>query len=360
MYKGLDWKKGCCWLLIAIGSLSISPILFAAADSEKFGVGFDRLELPDPMGGTMNISVWYPTKEESGTIGLGPFEFPGTWNAEPAEEIAGLVVVSHGTGGSDLGHRNLGVALAQKGIVAVAPLFPRNNFRDNSGIGQRVVWEGRPLQLASTIHYLQSESVFKNTLGSKPVSLFGFSLGGYTVISLLTGGHDLEYFVSHCEQQASADPVCSFDGLNIAAEMKVIFDQQYQSPLQSISSFNVCSSVLADPMMAPISDSLLKQYPDIPTLVYLPTNENQLAAKFHGDRLGQLNENDLRKEKVTFKVVEDAQHFSFLAPFPAALASSLPAELVSDHIDFNRTAFQQIFAEEVSAYFANTLADCLH
>ncbi len=359
MYKGMDWKVVRWLLSIAIGTLCVPPILFADSDSETFGVGFERIELSDPMGGTMKASVWYPTKEQSGTIGLGPFEFPGTWNAEPAEEITGLVVVSHGTGGSDLGHRNLGVALAQGGMIAVAPLFPRNNFRDNSGIGQRVVWEGRPLQLASIIRYLQSESSFKASLEGKPLGLFGFSLGGYTVISMLTGGHDLAHYSSHCKQHVDSDPVCSFDGLNIAAEMKEILDQQYQSPLQSISSPRVCSSILADPMMAPISDALLNQYPDIPTLLYLPTNQNQLASQFHGDRFRQLNDNDSRSEKVVFNVVENAQHFSFLAPFPPALVNSLPAELVTDHSDFDRSDFQRKFATEVSEYFAKTLAECL-
>jgi len=337
--------------------LCFSPTLVAASDTRIWGVGFDRIELIDPMGGKMKASVWYPSEEQSGTIELGPFTFPGTWNAEPAKVIAGWVVLSHGTGGSDLGHRNLGVALAQAGIVAIAPLYPRNNFRDNSGLGHRIVWEGRPQQLNALLHHFSVESNFSSILENNPLGLFGFSLGGYTVISLLTGGHDLDWFIKHCTEHLESDPVCKFGGKDIRQAMQIVLEEEYQTPLLELVSPSVCASVLADPMMAPVSDLLLNNYPDISTLLYLPSVENQISAVHHGERFQQFSTRSGRQKSVEFRFVENAQHFSFLAPFPPQLAASLPL-LANDPPGFDRAKFQKRFAVEIVEFFASEFSKC--
>ena len=76
----------------------------ANASERVFGVGYSRLSTADPIGGQMQYSLWYPTEVSDGVVRVGPFEFPGTWDAEPATGQFGLVILSHGSGGSDLGH----------------------------------------------------------------------------------------------------------------------------------------------------------------------------------------------------------------------------------------------------------------
>ena len=89
------------------------------------GVGFSSIVMRDPMGGEMRVSLWYPVNRAGGTVRIGSFTFPATRDAEPAKGRRGLVVISHGTMGSDLGHRNIAIELANAGfIVAAAPLHP--------------------------------------------------------------------------------------------------------------------------------------------------------------------------------------------------------------------------------------------
>ena len=109
------------------------------------GVGFSRIVIGDPMGGAMLVSLWYPTRKLSGEIEIGPFTFQATRDAEPTEGRHGLVVLSHGSVGSDLGRRNLGIALARAGLIAAAPLHPRDNYRDSSGALARRPLGKRPM-----------------------------------------------------------------------------------------------------------------------------------------------------------------------------------------------------------------------
>ena len=58
----------------------------ASASEREYAVGYSRLSTADPMGGQMQYSLWYPTEVPEGIVRLGPFEFSGTWDAEPAIE----------------------------------------------------------------------------------------------------------------------------------------------------------------------------------------------------------------------------------------------------------------------------------
>ncbi|MEE8500352.1 MAG: hypothetical protein V3S27_07230, partial [Kiloniellales bacterium] len=133
----------------------VMPInLNAKASEREFGVGYSGLSTADPMGGQMQVSLWYPTKVPNSVVKSGLFEFPGTRDAEPATGPFGLVILSHGSGGSDLGHRDTAIALAQAGFIAAAPLHPRNNFRDDIGDDRRIVLDGRPRQFSAVIDAL--------------------------------------------------------------------------------------------------------------------------------------------------------------------------------------------------------------
>ncbi len=89
-----------------------------------FGVGYARLSTADPMGGQMQVSLWYPTTVPDSVVSLGPYEFPGTQDAEPAAGQFGLVILSHGSGGSDLGHWDTAIALAKAGFIAMSKTMP--------------------------------------------------------------------------------------------------------------------------------------------------------------------------------------------------------------------------------------------
>ena len=329
----------------------------ANASEQEFGVGFSRLSTADPMGGQMQYSLWYPTKVPNRVVRLGPFEFPGTPDAEPAAGQFGLVVLSHGTGGSDLGHRDTAVALAKAGIIAAAPLHPRDNFRDTSGFGQRVVWEGRPRQFSAIIDGLLKHRKWSTRIDVERIGAFGLSLGGYTVLAVLGAQPQLSEVTNHCRRHFDDDPFCNVGG-PLDETARKARAQEYAGPPLSFHDERVCAAVIADPVAVLFSDTTLKTIPPVRLLFYRPENETVLNARFHVSRVIRK-----LKQRGDFPdpqeiVVPKANHYSFIAPFPEAVAQGIP-EIASDAEGFDRAAFHDEMNGTIVTFFKQALSDCV-
>jgi predicted dienelactone hydrolase len=110
----------------------ITAVIASSAIAESWNAGWRQIAIRDPQtGGEMPVMLWYPTTAPAPDTAFGPFIMPVAREAAVAPGRYGLVVLSHGSGGSLYNHRNIAVALAQRGYVAAAPLHPRDNARDH-------------------------------------------------------------------------------------------------------------------------------------------------------------------------------------------------------------------------------------
>ncbi len=326
----------------------------ANASERIFSVGYSRLSTADPMGGQMQYSLWYPTEVSDGVVRVGPFEFPGTWDAEPATGQFGLVILSHGSGGSDLGHWDTAIALAKAGFIAAAPLHPRNNFHDDIHDDQRIVLDGRPLQLSAVIDALLAQGAWSSRIDSKKIAAFGFSAGGYTVLAALGAEREYSRTLDHCERHAEEDPYCRIiNGAGRAARARA-----YADPAQRAFDGRLCAAVIVDPFTAPFSDAALEALPPAKLLFFRPELENKLKAEFHVSRVIRL-----LKQRDDFPdpqeiVVPKANHYSFIAPIPEVVAQSIP-EIASDPEGFDRAAFHDVMNSTIVTFFKQALSDCV-
>ncbi len=329
---------------------------------EEYGVGFTKLFTADPMGGQMQVLLWYPTKVPDSIVRLGPYEFPGTQDAEPAAGQFGLVILSHGSGGSDLGHRDTAIALAKAGFIAAAPLHPRNNFRDDIGDDQRIVLDGRPRQLSAVIDALLAQRVWSSRIDSKKIAAFGFSAGGYTVLAALGAEPKFSRILDHCERHAEADPYCRIIN-GLSAEERAARARAYAEPAQRTPDGRLCAAVIADPFTAPFSDATLKALPPARLLFFWPEAENMLKAEFHVSRVVRL-----LKQRDDFPDPQDillpkAHHFSFVAPLPESVGRSLAGPEGFDpaafHEEMNRrAALHEEMNRTIVTFFKQALSDC--
>ena len=328
-----------------------------ATSEREFGVGFSRLSTADPMGGHMQYSLWYPTKVPNSVVRLGPVEFQGTQDAEPAAGQFGLVVLSHGTGGDDLGHRDTAVALAKAGFTAAAPLHPRDNFRDARDPPQRIVWDGRPRQFSAIIDGLLKHRKWSTRIEVERIGAFGFSLGGYTVLAVLGAQPQLSEVINHCGHHFDDDPFCNIVGLLDEAARKA-WAREYAGPPQSFHDERVCAAVIADPVAVLFSDATLQTIPPVRLLFYRPENETVLNARFHVSRVIRT-----LKQRGDFPdpqdiVVPKANHYSFIAPVPEVVAQSFP-EFASDPEGFDRAAFHDVMNSTIVMFFKQALSGCV-
>ena len=351
------------WLLRRLYAMAMVMLISTDANASErdFGVGFSRLFTADPMGGQMQYSLWYPTEAPNGVVKLGPFKFPGTQDAEPAAGQFGLVVLSHGSGGSDLAHRDTAIALAKAGFIAAAPLHPRNNFRDDIGDDQRIVLDGRPRQLSAVIDALLARQAWSSRIDSKKIAAFGFSAGGYTVLAALGAEPEYPRTLEHCERHAEDDPYCSIinalDGEKRAARARA-----YAEPAQRSHDGRLRAAVIADPFAAPFSDATLKALPPAKLLFFRPEVENVLKAEFHVSRVVRL-----LKQRDDFPDPQDilvpkAGHFSFIAPFPESVGRSLFGPRHFDRAAFHeemnrRAAIHDVMNSTIVTFFKQALSE---
>lgn len=338
----------------AIFAVIISALWIAPARAGE--VGFSRLTVSDPMGGEMLVSIWYPTQEPSGHIQLGPYTFEAARDAEPLSGRHGLVVISHGTEGSDLGHRNVALAMARRGLIVAAPLHPRDNYKDRSGVGQRVVMEGRPRQISAVIDALMAHQDWGGRISPGRIGAFGFSLGGYTVLAALGAQPDMVRIAEHCEGPTT-DPFCTVVGPR-EGSLRQHIEQEFPTEMTGLTDIRLCAASIADPVAIPFSDAALTDISARHVQIWRPEDQNVLSAKAHASRVvAQLNMRS-GAEITPENIVEGAQHYSFLAPFPRSLKEVLPSELTRDATGFDRASFQKRFADEVADFLFQSLEAC--
>jgi predicted dienelactone hydrolase len=333
----------------------------AQAAEPTFGVGFSRMMIADPMGGQMLVSLWYPSEVKDGVISLGPYEFPGTSDAEPAAGQFGLVILSHGSGGSDLGHRDTAIALAKAGFIAAAPLHPRNSLGD-MGDDQRIVLDGRPRQLSAVIDALLAQPAWSNRIDAKKIAAFGFSAGGYAVLAALGAEPEFSRTLVHCERHAEEDPYCRIIN-GVGTEERAARARAYAEPAQRTRDGRLCAAVIADPFTAPFSDATLKALPPARLLFFRPEVENMLKAEFHVSRVVRL-----LKQRDDFPdpqeiLLPGAHHLSFVAAVPESVGESLagpePFDRVAFHEEMNRrAALHEQMNRRIVTFFREAFEDC--
>ena len=164
---------------LVLGAL-LAGLPSGALRAEDFGAGFIDLQLTDPVeGGPMPAVVFYPTKTDGGPTQVGPFTFAATRGAPPAPGAYPLIVHSHGTGGSHLGHHDTLEALARAGFVAAAVEHPRDNYRDDSGFATDLQLIGRPHHIVALIDGVLTHATIGPLVDKTRIGMAGFSAGGY-------------------------------------------------------------------------------------------------------------------------------------------------------------------------------------
>jgi predicted dienelactone hydrolase len=100
-----------------------------------------------------------------------------------------LVVISHGNGGGLGSHADLALALAAAGYVVAAPMHPGDNYADQNVVGSVSWLSGRNQQLRATVDYLLNDWQGHDRIDPQRVGAFGFSAGGFTVLTAVGALH---------------------------------------------------------------------------------------------------------------------------------------------------------------------------
>ncbi len=309
----------------------------------SFAVGFRQRVLRFQRS-PLPVNLWYPTVAPGRTVLFGPYPMRVNLDAPPVLGRGRLLVISHGSKGNHLGHRDTALHLAALGYTVLAPLHPHDNYLDDSQSGTSTVWRDRPLHISQAVESVLSDPHFKDLLSHEDLGLIGFSLGGYTALRLLGAIADPHVLMAHCRAfpedalpVSPGGPVCDLEAL------QSMLNEQ-PGPFDSVHDTRFKAAVLLAPMCALFDDAALRCV-QVPISLYCAENDNVLREPHHSTRLAASVQ-----QLAQFSTVPAAGHFSFLCPFPGALQRELPA-LALDDEGFDRVEFHSRLNRETGSFF---------
>ena len=335
------------WLrraLVAIAALVLGLGVYAvltALGTER-PVGFEIARVAVKDGKPFAVGVWYPTQANP-----RPTTFLGgvLMDVAPDAAVAGrdlpLVVISHGNGGGPGSHADLALALANAGYVVAAPMHTGDNYADQSAAGSANLFSGRNRELRATIDHLLGDWQGHDRIDPQRIGAYGFSAGGFTVLTAVGARPDLRAVAKHCSQ--SPEFIC--DVLRHA-----------QSPLVNIDAASVGDDFVADPRIraAVVAAPGLGFLMGVDGLadVRVPV---QLWSGEKDDKVPYASNAKLVREglgaKVEFHSVPGAGHTSFLRPC-GLLA---PPALCADEGRFDREAFHAEMNASILAFLERSM-----
>ena len=318
----------------------------ALAETLVLNVGFRQMTIQDPFSKEpFPVSIWYPTAMKAKIAMVGPYEMEIAPGAPVAEGKFGLIVISHGSGGGSLNHRDLAIYLAAHGYVVAAPEHPKDNYRDMTGVGSYEVWAGRPRQISATIDALLGGQVFGLNINQDRIGVVGHSAGGYTALAVIGGKADMTNLLRHCKDHPDDAEFCSYGGARTRQA-----GSQIPTPtaIPDMPDRRIKAAVAMAPVGA-LFDELSFERVTIPVRIYCADRDTLLPCRYHAEKIYK----SLSRE-AEYVVLPNAGHFSFIAPFPESIKGQV-GEAAQDPDGFNRAAMHAKLNPDILDFFDRKL-----
>ena len=298
------------------------------------------------------VMLWYPATGEEISVAAGPFELQTVPEATLNDKQRGLIVISHGTGGSNIAHHPIAAALARAGFLVAALTHPGDNYQDRSLVAGPLYFDERPRQLKALLRALLTDKALGNRIDPRRIGAIGHSAGGYTVAATLGARPDRSALIQHC-QQTTDDPACNYRdptlGVSSPATSKFVpspevnKDDEHPVPPEP----KIRSAVL----LAPLGSVLDTNYPlDAGASIQIIAAEHDriLPHRYHLARLRTV------APHANVRTAQGVGHFTFIAPILPGWQQQL-GEVAIDPPGADRARFVDEISRDIVTWFRNEL-----
>lgn len=322
---------------LTAGALVLACTLISMP-AQAGNVGFRAVDVAYD-GERMLSAVWYPTGAPSTEARFGPFIMKVAPGAPIGAGKHGLVLISHGTRGHPLGHRDTAIALAKAGWIVAAPEHPGDSWNDSRHSGTGASWRHRPQQLSAAISRLLEHPDFGQHIDPRRIGAVGHSIGGYSVLTLGGGRSDMRVLVRHCTERADEDPAfCALGRSGTGAG----------GLLPDMTDSRVGAIVAVAPVGAGFGPRAFESV-TVPVQVHQLGDDLVLRWPWHARHVSRLI-----GDRARLTVHPGVHHFAFVSPFPAVLAGVVGAP-ARDPDGFDRAAFIARINEQIIGFLAEAL-----
>jgi predicted dienelactone hydrolase len=312
-------------------------------------VGWSQIDIPGTPPDAPNtiVALYYPTEAAATRVVMGPLVLNVARRAEPEPSVKGLIMISHGLGGSEIGHSRLAEALARQGYLVAALRHPGDNWQDGSLLEKTPerYFYVRPRQVSHVIDALLADPEWKDRIArgarGPRIGAVGHSAGGYTVLALAGGEPDLARLARHCQDEGVQDPIFCRMGRSVQRPAP-----PDQAPLKDT---RVQAVVAMAPVGAVFSAESLGRI-QVPTAIYEAELDRFLVPRFHAEWIAK------NMPKAALHRVPNAWHFAFLDT-PTLPIPSPDGDIGADPPGFDRAAFLAKLGGELVAFFDKAFQD---
>ena len=325
--------------------LAMLATLLIAAHAHAYEAGWMQIQVAGTAPGApaTTVALYYPTMAAPRAIAMGPFSLDVAIGSKPVDKVKALILLSHGIGGSELGHSFLAQALARNGYLVAALRHPGDNWQDRSLIEKSPerYFDERPRQASRVIDAILADPAWKDRIASDSrgprVGALGHSAGGYTVLALVGAQPDLSRIRKHCQAEAAEDPIFCGVGRSNAAMAPA---PDAGSPLKDERVRAVVAMAPAGVVLTPDSLAGVKAA----TMIYEAELDRFLVPKFHAEWVAS------NLPAANLHRVPNAWHAAFMDS-PNMPIPSLDGDIGANPPGFERGPFLKQLADEIAAFF---------
>lgn len=311
--------------------------LLSCTASLAHAAGLKVFQIPaDAEGPALKVAEWSPCAAPAATVDLGPFALPAVRDCPVVGDKLPLIVVSHGFGGTSLGHHDTAEALADAGFIVVALNHPDDTASNPDKERSLAALASRPTDIERLIDYMLHAAPDAAKIDPERIGFFGFSRGGYTGLVLAGAAPVLTALKARC-----GDPTGAQCGL---------IDPAWAPPPPTFHEPRIKAYLIADPLSS--------VFPTKETLQGVSAPIDLWGSERGGDGVAPADVARVAADlpgHPALHVVPGANHFAFLTVCPPELAKMAP-EVCTDPPGFDRAAFHKAFDAEVVAFFKTQLA----
>ena len=305
----------------------------------------------------ITVALFYPTPAVGRTLPMGPWRPVVTPGAPvAAAPLKGLVLISHGTGGHELGHHNLATRLAADGYLVAALRHPGDNWEDRSMITSGRYFSERPRQVSRVLDALLAQAEWGPRIPAGRIGAVGHSAGGYTVLALAGAQAEPARAAQHCRSVSDDPGFCSLGKIPsrspsgqagpaaavAAAPMQGSAAGQ-DGALVSVADPRIRAVVAMAPMAVVFTQGSLKAI-SVPVRLMVAERDAVLTGKYHGGYVGA------NLPSAQASTVPGAGHFAFMAQSVWPLPSDA-GDAAANPEGFDRVAYHAGLENEVADFF---------
>lgn len=189
-------------IAIVLGVFVVALAVYAVGTARRSvnPVGFQVARV-ETASGPIAVALWYPTTQtpRPTTFINGILLSVARDGALLGDDLP-VVLISHGNDASAFSHVDLAMELASAGYVVAAPTHAGDNYADRSRQGSPALFSQRAEQMRATLDFVVEDWTWASKVDSSRVGAYGFSAGGFTVLTLLGGKPDMAAIPEHCRR----------------------------------------------------------------------------------------------------------------------------------------------------------------